>query len=88
MISADPGGRALVPSNKHINTTISVCENNANKPKTLLSTMQNKVSTKVVPIVASSGASNTLNKMQSENKDVQPQDNKSMYSSSLNVPRF
>ncbi|EZA58012.1 Protein EMSY [Ooceraea biroi] len=77
-VSGHSSGCTAVPSNKRaVTTSISVCTSNANnKPKTIVSAMQSKVSsTKLVPAV-SSNALNTqsLNKTQSESKDVQTLD--------------
>jgi len=65
-----------VPLNKHIvTTTTSTCTNNASNPKTVVSTEQNKISTKVVPAVSSVLS---INKVHS-NKVTQPQDSTSMH---------
>ncbi|XP_011151712.1 BRCA2-interacting transcriptional repressor EMSY isoform X1 [Harpegnathos saltator] len=72
-------GRPLVPINKHTSTIIpAMCTSNANKPKTIVSFAQNKLSTNVTPITSNDGASNTtLNKLQVENADARSQDNAS-----------
>lgn len=54
-----------------------------------MNTVQNKISTKVVPaVVLDGGSDTTLKKVQSENKDAQSQDNKSMFLSSFNKFKF
>jgi len=64
-----------VPLNKHVvTTTTSTCTNNASNPKTVVSTEQNKISTKVVPAVSSVLS---INKVHSS-KVTQPQDSTSM----------
>jgi len=64
-----------VPLNKHVVTTTSTCTNNVSNPKTVVSTEQNKISTKVVPAVSSVLS---INKMHSS-KITQPQDSTSMH---------
>ncbi|XP_077259047.1 uncharacterized protein LOC143895618 isoform X2 [Temnothorax americanus] len=60
-----------VTLNKHVVATTSMCASNANNPKTVVSTEQNKISTKVVPAVSSCVLS--INKVHSS-KDIQSQD--------------
>ncbi|XP_029678126.1 BRCA2-interacting transcriptional repressor EMSY isoform X5 [Formica exsecta] len=82
IVSGYPSARTAVSLNKHVVTSeISVCTNTdwtSNMKKMLTSTVQNKVSTKVVPAVLSGIALSTpLNKMNSESKDLQHEDNTS-----------
>ncbi|XP_050445569.1 BRCA2-interacting transcriptional repressor EMSY isoform X2 [Cataglyphis hispanica] len=81
-ISGYPNAQAAISLNKHVVTSeISMCTNTDwpnNMKKMLTSTVQNKVSTKVVPAVSSGIALSTpLNKMSSESKDLQYEDNTS-----------
>lgn len=66
--------------NKHVTSEISTCTNTDwNNLKMLTNTMQNKISTKVVPAVSSGIALSTpVNKVHSESKDLQHEDNISM----------
>ncbi|KAL6441238.1 hypothetical protein ACFW04_003483 [Cataglyphis niger] len=78
--SGYPNAQTTVSLNKHVVTSeISMCTNKDwpnNMKKMLTSTVQNKVSTKVVPAVSSGIALSTpLNKMSSESKDLQYEDN-------------
>ncbi|XP_012522115.1 BRCA2-interacting transcriptional repressor EMSY [Monomorium pharaonis] len=67
-----PNECTAVPVNKHIVAVTSICTSNISNPKTVVSTEQNKISTKViVPAVTSCILS--INKMHSS-KDTQPQD--------------
>lgn len=82
-VSGYPNAQTAVSLNKHVVTSeISVCTNTDstnNMKKMLTSTVQNKVSTKVVPAVSSGIVLSTpLNKMSSESKDLQHEDNTSM----------
>lgn len=66
-----------VPLNKSVVvTTTSMCMSNASNTKTVVSTEQNKISTKVMPAISSCVLS--INKMHSS-KDTQPQDSTSMH---------
>ncbi|XP_025271086.1 BRCA2-interacting transcriptional repressor EMSY isoform X1 [Camponotus floridanus] len=78
IISEDSITRTTVSLNKHVVTSeISMCTNTDwSNLKMLTNTMQNKVSTKVVPAVSSGIALSTpLNKVHSESKDLQHEDN-------------
>lgn len=66
-----PNECTTVPLNKHVVAVTSMCTSNASNPKTVVSTDQNKISTKVVPAITSCVLS--INKVHS-NKDTQPQD--------------
>lgn len=79
------GGGPLVPANKHTGTIVSRCISNANKPKTIVSFVQNKLSTKLTPVTPSNTSNTALNKMSTENTDAQSQDNASMHASNLNL---
>lgn len=81
MVSKHSSTRTTVSLNKHVVTSeISTCTNTDwSNLKMLTNTMQNKVSTKVVPAVSSGIALSTpLNKVHSESKDLQHEDNISM----------
>lgn len=72
-VSGHPIECTAVTLNKHIvTTTTSMCTSNASNPKTVVSTEQNKISTKVVPAVSS------INNIHSS-KDTQSQDSTSMH---------
>lgn len=65
--------------NKHVTSEISMCTNTDwNNLKMLTNTIQNKVSTKIVPAVSSGITLSTVNKVHSESKDLQHEDNISM----------
>ncbi|XP_011863521.1 PREDICTED: protein EMSY isoform X2 [Vollenhovia emeryi] len=71
-VSGHPSECTAVTLNKHVvAATTSMCTSNASNPKTVVSTEQNKISTKVVPAVSSCVLS--INKVHSS-KDTQSQD--------------
>ncbi|XP_032666248.1 BRCA2-interacting transcriptional repressor EMSY isoform X2 [Odontomachus brunneus] len=74
-VSGSTGNRPLVPANKQTSTIISACPSNANKPKTIVNFVQNKLSTKITPITSSDASNATSNKVQTENAETQSQDN-------------
>lgn len=81
MVSEHSSTRTTVSLNNHILTSeISMYTNTDwSNLKMLTNTMQSKVSTKVVPAVSSGTALSTpLNKVYSESKDLQHEDNISM----------
>lgn len=65
-----------VPLNKPVVITTSMCMSNVSNTKTVVSTEQNKISTKVVPAISSCVLS--INKVHSS-KDTQPQDSTSTH---------
>ncbi|XP_014471224.1 PREDICTED: protein EMSY isoform X2 [Dinoponera quadriceps] len=78
-VSENTVDRPLVPANKHTSTIISECISNANKPKTIVSFVQNKLSTKVTPVTSNDAdaqsqdnANNTQKIEKSENTSLSP----------------
>lgn len=84
-VSEDVSDRPLAPANKHTSTIIAGCISNANKPKTIVGFVQNKLSTKVTPVTSGDESSTTLNKMPTENADAQSQDSASTYVPNLSL---
>lgn len=72
-VSGQSSGCTTVPLNKPaaVTTSIAVC---ISKPKTTVSVVQNKVSTKLGSAVSSNALNTPLNKTQSESKDLEALD--------------